>query len=899
MAEQLDLLGGGQVVPTALREEMERSYLEYAMSVIVGRALPDARDGLKPVHRRILYAMYELGLTPDRPFRKCARVVGDVLGKYHPHGEQAVYDALVRMVQEFSSRYPLLSGHGNFGSLDNDPPAAMRYTETRLAAIAQTAMLDNIGETTVDFIGNFDNSQQEPVVLPAQLPFLLLNGCAGIAVGMATNVPPHNLGELVDGAIALIDRPTLSDAKLFELIPGPDFPTGGEIIEIDGVHEAYRTGRGTIKVRGITSIERLRLRGRRQQRTAIVVTELPYQTNKASWIERVADSVNSGRLEGIADLRDESDRNGMRVVIELKRDADPESILTQLYARTALQSNYGAIFLALVDNRPCQLSLRELLLAFLEFREQTLTRQIAHDLEAAQRRLHLSEGLLLALEQLDATIEILRYAADGTTAKTQMQEQLGITDVQADAILAMPMRRLTGLERQKLAAEATELREQIARYQDLLGNRRELLKAMKKDLRALKRQFNNARRTRLPHRGGAGPSTNVPDEAGGPPALEKTVTKAKRKPAATSVKTTPSLSRPDSGPPEVAQLETGSLEAITSAPLPPERDLDAIVEISQDGCIWWRNDGEQHIAPGRDSTVSSAAGDLVIFRQPLAAGPLVAISDSGKAHLTNLDAVPHVESESQPLVAALHGSATSAIVAFFSLPEESDVRMDLLLLTERGKLKRLPLRELRSLGGRGLKVMDLKDGDRLGFACRARASDELAIATSSGRMLRLPIDGENVPVMSRTAQGITIARLSERHGETFVGCTALLPTDDLLLFTQQGYAKRLPLSELPLMNKNSFGARALTFADRQDRLAAATAAATAQEVAIQTNADRILTLQCSALAAWDRDGTGDRLDALEADEAILSVTPVQLTGIDPEDYSVTDGSHRNLSMGAS
>ncbi|HAX77650.1 MAG TPA: DNA topoisomerase IV, partial [Cyanobacteria bacterium UBA11372] len=420
MAKQLNLLSG-QVITTALHTEMQRSYLEYAMSVIVGRALPDVRDGLKPVHRRILYAMHELGLTPDRPYRKCARVVGDVLGKYHPHGDQAVYDALVRMVQDFSCRYPLLGGHGNFGSVDDDPPAAMRYTETRLAAISHEAMLSEIGEATVDFISNFDNSQQEPSVLPAQLPFLLLNGCAGIAVGMATNVPPHNLGELIDGLIALIDNPELPFEKLLELIPGPDFPTGGEIVGTEGIREAYSTGKGSITVRGVVKIEEIQGSRGRHKRQAIVVTELPFQVNKAGWIEKVAELVNQGRVEGIADLRDESDRDGMRVVIELKREVNPQDVLEQLYKQTALSSNFGTIILALVDGQPRQLSLQQVLQEFLSFREQTLTRQYTHELEQTQRRRHLVEALLTALSQLDAVIDILRNAPDGSTAKLTLQ----------------------------------------------------------------------------------------------------------------------------------------------------------------------------------------------------------------------------------------------------------------------------------------------------------------------------------------------------------------------------------------------------------------------------------------------------------------------------------------------
>ena len=380
MAKQLNLLSKGQVITTALHTEMQRSYLEYAMSVIVGRALPDVRDGLKPVHRRILYAMHELGLTPDRPYRKCARVVGDVLGKYHPHGDQSVYDALVRLVQDFSSRYPLLGGHGNFGSVDNDPPAAMRYTETRLAPVGHEGMLAEIAEETVDFTGNFDNSQQEPTVLPAQLPFLLLNGCAGIAVGMATNVPPHNLGEIVDGLIALIDNPDLSDEKLFQIIPGPDFPTGGEIIDHGGIREAYTTGKGSIVMRGIVTMEEIPATRGTKRRTALIVTELPFQVNKAGWIEKIADLVNQGRIVGISDIRDESDREGMRVVIELKRDTNPQELLQHLYHQTALQTTFGAILLAIVNGQPRQLTLRQLLEEFLKFREHTLNRRYNYEL---------------------------------------------------------------------------------------------------------------------------------------------------------------------------------------------------------------------------------------------------------------------------------------------------------------------------------------------------------------------------------------------------------------------------------------------------------------------------------------------------------------------------------------
>jgi DNA gyrase subunit A len=468
--------------------------------VIVGRALPDVRDGLKPVHRRILFAMHELGLTPDRPFRKCARVVGDVLGKYHPHGDQSVYDALVRLVQDFSSRYPLLGGHGNFGSVDNDPPAAMRYTETRLSAIGYGAVLGEVGTATVDFIGNFDNSQQEPTVLPAEFPLLLVNGCSGIAVGMATNVPPHNLGEIIDGLIALIDNPNLPDRELWTIIPGPDFPTGGEILGNEGICEAYRSGKGIIPVRGVVHLETAQQAKQiksRKRRDALVVTELPFQVNKAGLIERIAELVNNSKIDGIADLRDESDREGMRIVIEIKRDSDAQKVLAALYKQTALQSNFGAIFLALVDNLPRQLSLREALQEFLKFREETLTRQYSNDLQQFQQRAHLVMGLLTALENLDQVIDILRNAPDGSTAKGQLIDRLELSTEQADAILAMPMRRLTGLERHNLAKEGEELNEKIAKLEKLLGDRKELLKSMKKDLRALKKQHADERRTKI------------------------------------------------------------------------------------------------------------------------------------------------------------------------------------------------------------------------------------------------------------------------------------------------------------------------------------------------------------------------------------------------------------------
>ena len=475
---------------------MSRSYLEYAMSVIVGRALPDARDGLKPVHRRILYAMYELGLTSDRPYRKCARVVGEVLGKYHPHGDTAVYDALVRMAQSFSMRAPLIDGHGNFGSVDNDPPAAMRYTESRLQALTTDSLLEDIESETVDFIDNFDGSQQEPTVMPARVPHLLLNGSSGIAVGMATNIPPHNLGELIDGVLALIANPDLDDRSLMMIIPGPDFPTGGQILGRMGIRETYTTGRGSITMRGVAAIETLEVKGR-PDRDAVIITELPYQTNKAALIERIAELVNDKKLDGISDIRDESDRDGMRIVIELRRDAYPQVVLNNLYKITPLQNNFSAYMLALVKAEPLVLTLRRMLQVFIEFRIETIERRTRYLLRKAQERDHILLGLLVALNDLDAIIKLIRQAADAATARQELTLQHGLTDIQADAILQMQLRRLTALEADKIRLEHEDLLAKIANYQNILEQRERVLEIIETELKQLKERHNTPRRTEI------------------------------------------------------------------------------------------------------------------------------------------------------------------------------------------------------------------------------------------------------------------------------------------------------------------------------------------------------------------------------------------------------------------
>ena len=837
MAQQLNLLGNGQIIPTPLHQEMERSYLEYAMSVIVGRALPDIRDGLKPVHRRILYAMYELGLTPDRPYRKCARVVGDVLGKYHPHGDQSVYDALVRLVQDFSTRYPLLDGHGNFGSVDNDPPAAMRYTETRLAPVAHEAMLQEIGEATVNFSDNFDSSQTEPVVLPVQLPILLLNGCSGIAVGMATNIPPHNLGEVVDGLIALIDRPTITDEKLWELVPGPDFPTGGEIVELKGIEDAYRTGRGIIKMRGIAQIERIATgKKRRREKKAIVITELPYQVNKAGWIEKVAALVNQGRIEGISDIRDESDRSGMRVVIELKKDTTAKKVLHQLYRQTALQSNFGTIMLALVDNKPVQLPLRNILSEFLKFREHTLTKQYSHELEQANQRLHLVEGLLLALDQIDAVIEILRHAPDGTTAKIRLQDELDFSPSQGDSILAMPMRRITGLEKQKLETEAADLQERIATLNKILGDRHELMKSLKKELRTLKRKFNDERRTRIVK------VQQVSQETTKAPTPKKTTTKQ-------SEKKDPALA--------------------VSSTLTFERSPKAQLKVTNSGYIYWEN-------PTAEATNSvRSKGEFLLHQETIGdRQKLIVVTDSGKAYPVPIEEVPSsLESSELPAVELLSTAAqrdAKSTVAHFFLPENHH-NFDLVMLTEKGIIKRLDATELDALGNRGLVLIKLKDKDTLKYFCFATENEEMLIATTGGRILRLSINDVQIPLMGRNAQGNRVMRL--RQKESLVGCCNVKPQDSIAVISQRGFGKRLAVNSLRLGNRGDIGTQATQFTTKEDALAGIIPTTGKENIVLTTSINRRLVLPVDTLQPGEKNSPGSRIGKLKVDEIITGVFP--------------------------
>ncbi len=846
--QQLDFgleSNGGNIIPTSLHTEMQRSYLEYAMSVIVGRALPDARDGLKPVHRRIIYAMHELGLVPERPFRKCARVVGDVLGKYHPHGDQSVYDALVRLVQDFSSRYPLLAGHGNFGSVDNDPAAAMRYTECRLAAIGNEALLSEIEEDVVDFVDNFDGSEQEPAVLPAQLPMLLLNGSTGIAVGMATNIPPHNLSEVVDCAIALIDNPDLPDEQLLRLIPAPDFPTGGIIMNQEGVRDAYLTGRGSVTIRGVAAVEQFGGKGTgKRQKLAIIITELPYQVNKSAWIEKIAELVNNGKINGISDIRDESDRAGMRVVIELKKDISPEVIIEQLYRQTALQSNFGVILLALKGAQPKQMCLRELLQEFLTFREETLAKRFRYELKKAQEKSHLLEGLVIVLQDIDRLIRILRFASNSALAKTDLQTEFGLSEIQAEAILSMPLRRITAIEQQKIREELDTLQQQIARLEKLLGDRRELMKYLKKELRDHKKRHSDQRRTRLAwelleNQQGL---NVVPSDDLEPPKEVSKRAKSKKNEAEDDLQPTletenviekaiekntekisdrKSTKSPANKQPKLVEVPLISLTTALNIPVAEPQDMT--VQITHKGYVKGlevNSRSAQSADLGDDVTIASY--DTCSDRE------MVVMTSSGRAFPLSLMNVPIFKGKGRatPLITLLPDGC-DRIVSQFVWEKNAESTEGLVLLSNQGKIKRSPISEFAEMTARGLIAAKFKDDDELFWADIVGLEQELAIATSAGRILRLKADETQIPTVGRAAAGNIALRLGST--ETQIGVSVLdlqnHPHSELILITAEGFAKRISAANIRSAVRGAIGSQCFKFQSRADQLVSMTAIA--------------------------------------------------------------------------
>lgn len=842
-----------RIIQTDLRSEMSRSYLEYAMSVIVGRALPDARDGLKPVHRRILYAMYELGLTSDRPYRKCARVVGEVLGKYHPHGDTAVYDALVRMAQSFSLRAPLIDGHGNFGSVDNDPPAAMRYTESRLQALTTDSLLEDIEAETVDFIDNFDGSQQEPTVMPARLPHLLLNGSSGIAVGMATNIPPHNLGELVDGVLALIANPEIEDRALMAIIPGPDFPTGGQILGRRGIRETYTGGRGSITMRGVAAIETLEVTGR-PDRDAVIITELPYQTNKAALIERIAEMVNDKKLEGISDIRDESDRDGMRIVIELRRDAYPQVVLNNLYKLTPLQNNFSAYMLALVKSEPVLLNLRRMLEVFLDFRIETIERRTRYLLRKAEERDHILQGLLVALNDLDAVIHLIRHAADAAGAKAGLIAVHGLSELQADAILQMQLRRLTALEADKIRLEHEDLLAKITDYNDILRRRERVLEIIVTELQQLKERHSTPRRT------------------------------------------------------EILDLE-GGLEDIDL--IANER---SVVLVTENGYLKRMPVSEFEATSrgtrGKAGTKSQGDEGVRLFISCNDHDSLLLFSDRGVVYSVPAYRVPIASraAKGTPVVQLLPIPREELITSLLAVSAFEE-NVQLLMLTSGGFIKRTPLSAFANIRANGLIAIGLEESDALRWVRLALKGDSVLIGSLKGMTIHFRItDGELRP-LGRTARGVRAMAL--RQGDSLVSMdvlpaeladrvansaaaeedgdaegeaeeTAASEGPWVLVATASGLGKRVPVDQFRLQRRAGLGLRGIKFRRDGDTLVGLKVMGADEELLLVSERGVIVRLQSDAIPQQSRAATGVRLQKLDSGDRLTEVVLVPPSAAEEE-----------------
>ena len=738
------------IVESPLVPEMENSYIEYAMSVIVGRALPDVRDGLKPVHRRILYAMYEDNLTSDKPFKKSATCVGDVLGRYHPHGDASVYDALVRLAQDFSMRYMLVDGHGNFGSVDGDPPAAYRYTEARLSKISNE-MLRDIEKDTVDWDPNFDESRKEPRVLPCRFPNLLVNGSSGIAVGMATNIPPHNLREVIGACICVLDDPDATLSDLMEHVKGPDFPTRGIIMGRSGIRAAYATGRGRLMVRARHEFEEFN-----NGRTRIIITELPYQVNKRMLIKAIADQVEDKRLEGISDIRDESDRNGMRMVIELKRDANPQVVLNRLFAQTQLQTTFAINMLALVENQrqPKILSLRHIIDEYLKFQEEIIIRRTRFDLKKAQERAHLLEGLLIAQDNIDEVIKIIRSSYDN--AKENLMQRFGLDDVQAQAILDMRLKALQGLDREKLQTEYKELEEKIAYFLRILSDEGLVKSILKEELTAIADKFGDDRKTEI---------QDVEDELDIEDLIEEeqcvfTLTEngyIKRTPVS-----------------EYAAQSKGGMgkKGITT------REEDTVVDV-----------------------FTASTHDYILF-----------FTDTGKVYRKKGYQIPESGKAAKGvnIVNIIQVETGERVQAMLHFRETGDEELYLFMTTRNGTVKRLEVSALKNLRNNGIRALTLDEGDQLISVTETRGHDRMLIATHDGQAVCF--DETDVRAMGRTAVGVRGIRL--REGDYVIGAARADADKTVLSITENGYGKRTPIEEYRITNRGGMGIRNYMVTDK-------------------------------------------------------------------------------------
>jgi len=806
----------GSIQSVNIDEQMRSAYLDYAMSVIVSRALPDARDGLKPVHRRILFGMHEMGIRANSSYKKSARIVGDVLGKYHPHGDSAVYEAMARLAQDFSMRYMLVEGQGNFGSIDGDAPAAMRYTEARLSRMAEE-MLTDIDRNTVDFTDNFDGSLQEPVVLPARLPNLLLNGSSGIAVGMATNIPPHNLGELGRAIQYIIDQydriDDISVEELLKLVPGPDFPTGGIIVGSEGILQAYSTGRGRIVLRGAAHIEELT-----RERFRIVITEIPYQINKTTLIERIAELARSGRLDDISDLRDESDRRGMSIVIELRRGAQPHKIINQLYKYTPLQSTFGVQMLALIDGEPRLLTLKRALQIFIEHRRVVIVRRSEYELARARERAHILAGLLIALANLDDVIATIRQSPDADIAKERLVTRFNLSERQAQAILDMQLRRLAALERQKIEDEQRLTLERIAFLEEILNSPAKVLELIKTDLDDVIEKYDDERRTQIAH---------------------------------------------------------GASDVFNEAEL--VRDEAVLVSLTQRGYIK-RVQAKAFRAQGRGGRgvtghQTKEEDEVLIILPANTLNTVLFFSDKGKVYSVKAYQIPEADRTGRgvPVVNILALGPAETITAAVAVPQFGQTDF-CIMATRRGRIKRLPLSELESVRPSGLIAINLDENDQLGWARLTHGNDDIILVTELGQALRY--SERQVRPMGRTAAGVTAIRLDDDDEVTSM---EVVEQDGyLLVVTTGGYGKRTPLDEYPVKGRATRGVQTIDkkALDIIGNIAAARVVQSADDVTMISANGIVLRTKVQAISQSGRSARGVRLMDVGEGNSVASLARI-------------------------
>ena len=799
-----------RIRPIDLEQEMKKSFISYAMAVIITRALPDVRDGLKPVHRRILYAMHELGVTPDKPFRKCARIVGDVLGKYHPHGDSSVYGALVRLAQDFATRYPLVEGQGNFGSVDGDGAAAMRYTEARMSKM-NMQMLADIDKETVDFAPNFDETLMQPCVLPSRFPNLLVNGSSGIAVGMATNIPPHNLGEVIDGVVKLIDKPDATSQELMECIKGPDFPTGGLILGRRGIYDTYTTGRGRIIVRAKTDIEPMP-----NNRQRIVVTEIPYMVNKAALVAKIAELVHDKRLDGISDIRDESDREGMRIVIELKRDVNAAVVLNYLYKHTQMQDVFGAIMLALVDGEPKVLTLREMLYYYLEHQKDVITRRTRYDLDKAEARAHILEGLLIALDNIDEIVRIIRGSANTGEAKVQLMERFALSDKQAQAILDMRLARLTGLERERLQEEYAELEKTIAYLRAVLADEKLVLGIIREEILAIKEKYADERRTEITAMDGEiDPEDLIQEDS-----VVVTLTHfgyVKRIPRTTYR----SQNRGGKGVMGMTTREEDYAERL-------------LVTSTHAEIMFFTNKGRVYSLKGYE------------------------IPEAGRT------------ARGTAIVNLLQLDGGEKVTAMIPLPKEREEGY-LVMATRNGLIKKTGSDEFANLRKMGLIAIALREDDELIGVELTQGDSELMLATRMGQAIRF--SESDVRPMGRNSMGVRSIDLSE--GDEVIDVAKVEEGKQVLAITQNGYGKRTDISEFRAQSRGGKGILAMRLTEKTGLMAAQLLVSEHEDVMLITDNGTIIRMPVDDISVIGRVSQGVRVMRVEDEGRIVGVTATE------------------------